>query len=285
MEFAKNCLQKVVCANSAEYGIYFCTECDDLAYLRKSQQVTPHFYHFRYNSDCSLCNTQNYGQASFKLNESQKACDILRKNSSQKNWFEAINCLLRNEHLYLLSNCEWAIGPISLYINNHIEIITHETIYKLITLFIDNNSYKFSAVLMHSLMIPLFNDEDRKLIIDKYFHKKEILTNTVLTGLIKADSSLIVMYYLYKHLSKYQQNAITEKKKYGFIKILVVVDDKKTSDLKCIQEYNYFKTLNIKNYSEKEWLGFLNIILKLLQKKPDRERIYMKIRSEIENSS
>lgn len=241
MEYAKNAALKVVSASNAEYGIYHCTECNRLAYLRRTEEITPHFYHFRYNSACTLCNIKEYGEASYKLTESQQVCDTLRKNATLKNWFDAINCLLRNNHLYLLQNCEWAIRPISLYINNHMETISHETIYKLISLFLESDNDKFSKILLNSIMNPLITVNDRIRIIDDYFRKKKQIDDALLTGILTENTSPFILLYLFRYLTENQRKTVQEYEKYRYVWLLQVVTNIENPDLRCICEYDYFK--------------------------------------------
>ena len=120
MEYALDKNNNTVHASLASYGIYFCIECKKPCGLRKPFEKINHFFHFKIDPDCSLCYKDEYAFFQNKKNieilqECNNSIEILAKNTTDENWFEAIDCLLKYDQLYRLAGCEFAIRPLCKY--------------------------------------------------------------------------------------------------------------------------------------------------------------------------
>ena len=98
MDYAINNKNVLVNASDADYGIYFCSECLKPCGLRKPKDKISHFYHFRIDPNCSLCFSSEYISTDYLnleiLNKCNDAFEILIKNTTEANWFEALFCLI-----------------------------------------------------------------------------------------------------------------------------------------------------------------------------------------------
>jgi hypothetical protein len=177
MDSAKNKKNEIAYANNAAYGIYFCIECGELSFLRKPLNKNAHFYHSRYNEKCSLSVKGN--ENFFNSNQIiENAINILKENYSNR-WLEAIDCLIQNECLSFLYGKEWAINPVNLYINNHLENIEPSVFYEFLHILSGINNIKAFKLLLSYVNFSLLNEEEREDIeqysLEKYLHSVEII--------------------------------------------------------------------------------------------------------------
>ena len=132
MEYALDKDGKIVNASSVDYGIYFCTECKKPCGLRKPYEKVTHFFHFEIDPDCSLCYKDekeflNTMKNKHILQECNNSIEVLLKNATDENWFQAIDCLLEYNQLYRLSGCKFAIKPLCKYFKEKSTFFSYET--------------------------------------------------------------------------------------------------------------------------------------------------------------
>jgi hypothetical protein len=81
LEYALNKDNKLINADEASYGIYYCPECKKPCELRHPFEKKKSFFHFRIDPNCSLCYKYLNGFNNFKNNEiCNNAGDMLIKN-------------------------------------------------------------------------------------------------------------------------------------------------------------------------------------------------------------
>jgi hypothetical protein len=122
MEYALDKNNKLVNADNVDYGIYYCPECMKPCGLRKPFLSINHFFHIRIDPNCSLCykDDQEYlnsvkSKAIFE--ECNNAIEVLIKNTTEENWFEAIDCLYEYQQLSRLKGCSFALKPLAAFLN------------------------------------------------------------------------------------------------------------------------------------------------------------------------
>lgn len=269
MEAALNARNEIVYAGNAEYGIYFCMECGRPAYLRKPFDKEAHFYHFRIEKKCSLCHENTASGFNYSYTEIQKAISILAKNTTKENWFFAIDLLLRYDQLSWLSNYEWAIDPINLYINNRIEHLDNNTFYKLLTVLIDNNCEKSFVVVLRLFYLNKLKNEEREAIIKYILKNISSITDKLFNVLIQEKFEAKYMLMLFDRLTKNQKmilEQINEYKQVVFIKKLsnglLMYEQKKNLYLKFKKENMYDATIEW-------WSDFYRILIQYLNTKSD----------------
>lgn len=121
MEFALDKNNTLVNADYADYGIYYCPECNKPCGLKKPFLKKYHFFHIRIDKNCSLCVKDEQNSSSsilqqFILDECNNAFEIIIKNTTEEKWFEAIDCLFKYNQLKRLSGCNFALKPLALYL-------------------------------------------------------------------------------------------------------------------------------------------------------------------------
>ena len=120
MECALDKNNKLINANDAKYGIYYCPECEKPCGLRRPLDKVNHFFHFKIDPSCSLCHKDSNGFYNYKNNEiCNNAIIALTKNTTIENWFEAIESLIQYEQLWRLDGCDFSIKPLSLYLDEY----------------------------------------------------------------------------------------------------------------------------------------------------------------------
>lgn len=137
----------IVYAVNAEYGIYFCPECKKVCCLRIPYDKKHHFYHLRIDSNCSLSfkNDNQYFRSIEVQTKCNNAIEILTKNTTKENWFEAINCLIKYNQLDRLRGCHYAIQPLSKYYKE--KYLSKTIAYKILIVIMDNqNEYIYPVV-------------------------------------------------------------------------------------------------------------------------------------------
>lgn len=273
MNIAKNAKQLLVNAENANYGIYFCSECNQLVYLRKPSQQIPHFYHFRFNPSCSYCIKSGEDQWNNGINESFQAIETLKKNSTLENWFSAIDCLIRNNHLFLLAGLEWAINPVSLYINNHIETITRENLYKLVLVFINNQSVRSTIVLFNTLSIPKLTKSDQVSIISTYVKYCSHISDEVVNHLLDNDCHIEIIFKVFPYLSSGKQIEIGKIKKYQIIPYVYSLIDPNITYQDCLISFKILTTQDKKHFLKDEWILLLKLLRESILETNDIVRI------------
>jgi hypothetical protein len=162
VDIAINKKNEEVFAENANYDIYFCTECGELAFLRRPNNKHPHFYHIKYNEKCSLSVKSNNEPFSFNVMV-EKAYNILQNDYSQR-WIEAINDLIKYDCLFRLYGKEWAISPINLYINYHIENIEEQLFYEFLHIISGINNLRAFKLLLNYISFSILNQENREIL-------------------------------------------------------------------------------------------------------------------------
>jgi hypothetical protein len=255
MDQALDANESVVSAGTAEYGIYFCTECKKLSYLRKPVNAVSHFYHYRFNPACSLC-TEEKGEF-LRIEESNKAKNTLL-NSTKENWCSAINCLIRNNHLYLLDSCEFAIKPICFYINNRPTLIDKEVLLKLFLVLMSIKSEQCIKTIFEWLFSSMFSESERLNILNAYLKTSSwILPDSTYEYIFKKSVSLNIVCDLYPRMTKQQKDSLQSLRVYRLVSnIYNLLESELTYD-EISLNYNVLRTQDRKQYSNEEWISFL----------------------------
>ena len=220
-------------AKNAKYGIYFCIECGELSFLRKPKNKSPHFYHIKYNVNCSLSVKSN-DETLFINSIIEDAYNILQKNYSER-WVEAIDSLIESDCLFRLYGKEWAINPINLYINKHVENIDEAIFYEFLHIISGTNNLRAFKLLLDYTNFTLLRQEYKETIEEtiyrNYLHSEEIF-NFILDG---KELDIYQKFKLYCHMPN------------SYRKIMIKTDDYKIFcdidyllDKNCIERYKYF---------------------------------------------
>ena len=114
MDKAMNSKKEIINASEANYDNYFCIECGELSYLRKPYDKEPHFYHFRFNENCSL-SSESFSDFNLR-NRILIENEALLKTNYTERWIEAIDNLIKYNGLFLLFKKEWATKPLCYYL-------------------------------------------------------------------------------------------------------------------------------------------------------------------------
>ena len=162
MDIAKNRKNETVYAENSDYGIYFCTECGELTFLRRPRNKNAHFYHNKYNENCSLSIASNT-DSFFHNKIIDDAYNILQKDYSQR-WIEAIDSLIKYGCLYRLYGKDWAINPINLYINYHIDDIEKSIFYEFLHILSGINNLFAFKLLLGYIAFSILNQEEREIL-------------------------------------------------------------------------------------------------------------------------
>jgi competence CoiA-like predicted nuclease len=265
MNIAKNAQQEIIHAENAKYGIYFCTECEQLVYLRQPSHQVPHFYHHRFNSDCSLCTLNNNEVWRLKLQESLNAQEIL-KNSTPENWANAIECLIRNDHLYLLSGYEWALKPVSMYINNHIEIITHDNLFNLLLTIINHESRNCTSVLFRLIFLPKITKSDQLKIFELFLNGCSLISDNLIDQLMEENISIDVLYNIFPYMTNKKQKELFRKQKYMAIPYVHKLSSTKLTCTESILLFGKIIERERINFEPTNWIVFLRLLKKQIVK-------------------
>jgi len=255
MDHALDANESVVSAETAKYGIYFCPECKQLAYLRKPVNAVNHFYHYRFNPVCSLC-TEEKGE-SIRIEESNKAKNTLL-NSTKENWCSAINCLIRNNHLYLLDSCEFAIKPICFYINNRSSLIDKEILFKLILVLMSIKSEQCIQTIFEWLCSSMFSESERLNILNAYLKTSPwVLPDSTYEYILKKGVSLNIVCDLYPRMTKQQKDRLQSLRVHRLVSNIFNLLESKLTYEEISLNYNVLRTQDRKQYSNEEWISFL----------------------------
>jgi hypothetical protein len=232
MDMALNPQGKRIVASGAKYGIYFCTECHELSFLRKQINAKAHFYHVRYNDKCSLSVKSN---RDFNNVLVKKYFDILQCKYSDR-WNEAIDILIVHNYLHLLYGKEWALTPITYYINTHIENISTELFYEFIYILIGINTIKSFKILLQIMDFRIITNDNRNL-IEEYIYSEYTYSDEIFDYILnelKPDEFFMLKYFV--NTSEKQQKIILKNEKYNIISDIVYIFSSKNH----IERYNYF---------------------------------------------
>jgi hypothetical protein len=264
MEKALHFDGKEVFAYSADCGYYLCPECGELVYLRRPKDNEPYFYHNKYNEKCSFSIKSNSTWISYKT-LIKEAINIL-KTDYRKRWIEAINVLIKYDSLNLLENKDWAINPIRLYIDSNINNLNKETFYQLLTLLVNFNDEKLYNMLFKLLDLNILNNNERNILLKKYFVKISSTTKDLFDFIINTDNieKRLVFQFIYKKMGHFEHQKLLKNNKYENLVFLtqILINYKKDHDeMHLFNEYNRINNSYRKSWSKDESLYF-NILLK-----------------------
>jgi hypothetical protein len=246
LERALNSKLEEIDAFSAEYGNYFCTECKERVYLRSPDDKEPHFYHYRYNNDCSL----SIKSDSVFINKNQiinNSIKILQQNYKER-WIEAIDNLIKYNGIYLLEEKKWAINPINYYLLEkmyNIEILF--PIFQILSSIDDERIYSIIPKIIENKLLNI--NQKTQLIENIVNDNKPISTD--LFNMIINNSSLnnnTIFNIIFKKMGSMDHNKlINEKCRYiPYVYICKLLKLKNKDDI-------YMEYLNIKNKYYNEW--------------------------------
>jgi tetratricopeptide (TPR) repeat protein len=111
MDKALTTENKVILAEDAEPGTYFCIECHDKVHWRNITLKGSQFYHWRRNPECPLCSDGDGGW------DEEYYKERFRPNY-QERWIETIDELRYFGNFEWLKGKEWALNPTRFYLED-----------------------------------------------------------------------------------------------------------------------------------------------------------------------
>jgi len=241
MEFAIDTKNKEIAAKNAKYGIYFCKECGELSFLRIPKDKIPHFYHSQYNGKCSLSVKGNQDNI-FQYAEIEKYFNILQNEYSSR-WNEAIDNLIKYDCLSRLYGKEWAINPINIYINTHIENIDEALLYEFIHILSGIKTIKAFQLLLLYKDFKILEEEKRKYIEELVYKRCRFSDEIFKYVLNTTEIDLFTKFKIFCNMSSKQIKIMLKNENYimfNDVYYTLMKDD--------VERYNYFfrKYQNIK---------------------------------------
>jgi hypothetical protein len=270
MDFARNSKQELVYADSSSHGIYFCEYCKEKVHLRRPENMKPHFYHFRYNSDCSLCEGTNDYQINKKSID--KSLKDLQTNYPRL-WMEAIDNLIKYNCLYLLDGKTWAANPVNNYINKKIEILlkTPELFFRLLTVLLHINNKTSNNSLQDYLMFPMFNDIDKEYLIKELGNNiKNIasITDDFFKHIISKNTyNPHLIYPFIQKMSDEQMQIISRHEKYCMLPLIYRIINGRKKNISGIVIYNEIRERYKDIFTLEQWKMFFSVLKKNIDRR------------------
>lgn len=267
-------------ADNANYGIFYCPECEDVVYLRKMNERVPHFYHYKRNDDCSICMRYLSSDAKWAFEESNTIIEKLAKNSTLENWFNAIDWLIKYQLLYRIEKYEWAQTRLVLYINNRFESLSKEHLIQVIISLIHIPAISIKAVAT-IIDNDYFTENEKMQIFSEISKRITYLSEEEMSFLIdktKNINYILIMFELFDEKHQIELMNSSSKVIQRMEKIICINLDY----TKRLQVYEHEKYKLRKFGSTVENQEFYNILLKVLPFKKDKDSktIYKIVRND-----
>jgi hypothetical protein len=259
MDFARNTKNEIVYADSSPYGIYFCEHCKEKAHLRKSKNMKPHFYHFRYNSDCPLCEGTNEYQINKKIID--KSLKDLQNNYPQL-WIEAIDNLIKYNCLYFLTGKIWAIRPINSYINKKMEILlkSPELFFQLLTVLLHIDTKFSNDLLQIYLPYSIINESDKEYIIKEMGSNEkniESISSDFFNHIISESAyDPHIIYPFIQKMNDEQRQIISKDEKYCMLPLVYNIISGRRKNISGIVIYNEIRERYKNIFTTGQWAMF-----------------------------
>ena len=273
MEEAINTEKKIINAKDAIHGIYFCPECGEIVHYRMSIDKIPHFYHRKYNENCSLSVQTNNGY--FNVNN---ILNILQTNYKER-WIEAINKLIKHNYLYALDGKEWAINPLEYYIDNYFDNINIEVFYQLLLTIVTIDNEKSDSLFFKLIIFDKLSRKDKiHLLKIKMKKLRYINTNTflMLIDIIDLDKSIIFDLLYYK-MDSLDYNRLLKENKYIYLicaSKLLKMYKKNKNENELTHEYLKIKEKYYDKWNEDEKMFFLKVLIKNIHNNTDMKNFF-----------
>jgi hypothetical protein len=253
-----------VLAKDAKYGVYFCTECGELSFLRRPTNGDPHFYHSVYNQECSL---SVKGKTSWDNTEIyDKSIELLQQNYPQR-WINAIDNLNKYGFLCRLYGKEWALSPINYYINCHIEDIDESLFYEFIHIISGINTENAIKALKIYLLMPLLGDKNRQYLLENLYKRcarNKSLLEIMLDG---SKNDILVKYKMYSYMNEKEQKEYLKSHKPS----INYNDIDYTLDKDHIERYKYFLNKYKKDNLDEIFTQMIKFKMDFIRNKPENK--------------
>ena len=247
MEEALNAEKKIITAEKAVHGIYFCIECGEKVHLRRMIDKAPHFYHYKYNEICTLSIKSN--NSFFNVDD---IINIL-KSKYKERWSEAINKLIKYDFLEVLTGKDWALNPLDYYMNKYFNIIDKNTFFKLLSTIISIDNEKSEQLLYKFIVSNKLSYNEKKYLIEctlKNNRPINIETFEYIVNNIELSNS-IMFEIIYKKMGSMEYNKLLKESKCEY---LIFASKLLKSFIKNRNEDGlYVEFLNIKEKHYKFW--------------------------------
>jgi len=256
---AINTKKQIVPADNAEYNPHWCPECKELVFLRKPKNAIPHFYHARYNINCSLC-VEKKDNFSFIEYNFEKDLSELKMAYSER-WNNAIDNLIKYEGLDLLYGKDWALEPIKFYINSHLENINNELFYIFFHIISGINNVNAFKALQMLLNLPIINKKHKEYlnnILYKCCKNEEVFEYI----LFQLRPDIFTMYMYFIDMTQQQQQKIILDKEYEPISWLHYI----FSANNRIDKYKYVIKKYSNQWNNDKYDSFNNLLLFCIEK-------------------